>query len=200
MSTLTSRDREAVREIVDSIGAPVTIGDLEADGRIRVFVVNRAGAQFYGVPPEASEGRLLDELGLRPEGRVAVITRRYQKCIQAGESLSFRDFAPVDTANGRRWVHTTMSPLVDEEHDLKRVMATITDVTDLKRAEDDLADLLTTVLGGFIPICASCRKIRADGEDVWESVEQYVTDRSRARFSHTMCPSCMQEWYGDVPG
>lgn len=42
MSILTGDDREAIREIIDSIGAPVTLGDLESDGTIRVFAVNAA--------------------------------------------------------------------------------------------------------------------------------------------------------------
>lgn len=199
MRTLTSSDHEAVRDIIDCIGAPVTIGDQQPDGRIRVFAVNVAAETFYGVPASAVEGKLLDEMGLRPAGRAEVITRRYRKCIEAGESLHFRDFAPVDTAHGRRWVHTTMSPLIDEERDVTRVMATIIDVTELKRSEEELADLLTQALSGFIPICASCKKIRSEkGQREWEPVEQYISERSTARFSHTMCPSCAREWYGSL--
>lgn len=198
MSPLTGDDPEAVRAIVDSIGAPITLGDLGADGAIRVFVLNRAAATFYGVPAARIEGRRLDEIGLRPEGRAEVIRRRYIRCIEAGETLHFRDFAPVETANGRRWVHTTMSPLVDEDRAVRRVMATLVDVTDLKLAEDHLAELLTKVLSGFIPICSACKKIRTK-DDRWQPVEEYITTRSNALFSHGMCPTCTEEWFGPEP-
>ena len=196
MSILTGDDREAIREIIDSIGAPLTLGDVESDGTIRVFAVNRAAAAFYGVPAVHIEGRSLDDMNLRPEGRVEVIKRRYRACLEKRESLQFRDFAPVDTAFGRRWVHTTMTPLIDDARNTARVMSTLVDVTELKQAEDYLADTLTQALSGFIPICAGCKKIR-ERDDTWNSVERYVTQRSQAKFSHTMCPECAKEWYGE---
>ena len=135
-------------------------------------------------------------MNLRPEGRVEVIKRRYHACLKSGESVQFRDFAPVDTAYGRRFVHTTMTPLIDELRHTARVMATLVDVTDLRQTEDYLADTLTQALCGFIPICAACKKVR-EPDNSWQSVEMYVTRRSRARFSHTMCPECAREWYGE---
>ncbi len=199
MSILTGEDLEAIREIIDSIGAPVTLGDRLPDGRVRIFAINRSAEAFYGVPASSLEGRTLDDMHLRPEGRVEMIKRRYEQCLRRGESIQFRDFAPVDTAYGRRWVHTTMTPLIDEDTQKRRVMATIADVTDLKVTEEYLADTLTQALSGFIPICADCKKIR-NKDDSWETVERFVTERSRARFSHTMCPECAKKWYGDLAG
>jgi hypothetical protein len=44
-------------------------------------------------------------------------------------------------------------------------------------------------LSGLLPICAWCGKVR-DDQDYWQTVEQYVTARTEARFSHGICPSC----------
>lgn len=52
------------------------------------------------------------------------------------------------------------------------------------------------VLRGFIPICSSCKSVR-DDEGAWERIEQYVESRSKALFSHTVCPDCMEELYGE---
>lgn len=196
-SVLTGDDRNAIRKVIDSIGAPVTLGDLQPDGRVVVYTINRAAEEFYGVPSSTLEGRSLDELDLRPKGRAEVIRQRFHQCLERGEALQFRDFAPVDTMHGRRWVHTMMSPLVDEDRKTARVMATLVDVTDLKAAEEHLADALAKILSGFIPICASCKKIREENES-WEAVEGYISRHSEARFSHTMCPECEREWYGDL--
>ena len=46
-----------------------------------------------------------------------------------------------------------------------------------------------TQLEGLLPICAWCHKIRDDG-NYWQSVERYVSERSTARFTHTICPGC----------
>ena len=46
-----------------------------------------------------------------------------------------------------------------------------------------------TQLQGLLPICAWCHKIREDG-NYWQSVERYISERSPARFTHTICPEC----------
>jgi len=46
-------------------------------------------------------------------------------------------------------------------------------------------------LKGLLPICERCKRIRvADGR--WEQVEQYISQRSEAQFSHGICPKCYQ--------
>lgn len=47
-------------------------------------------------------------------------------------------------------------------------------------------------LGGLLPICAWCRKVR-DDQDYWQTVESYVTSRSEVRFSHGICPACLEK-------
>lgn len=44
-------------------------------------------------------------------------------------------------------------------------------------------------LQGLIPICAWCKKVR-DDRNYWQQVEQYVTEHSEARFTHSICPDC----------
>ena len=46
----------------------------------------------------------------------------------------------------------------------------------------------------LIPICPNCKKVRNDG-GYYEHVEQYVSEHSDARFSHGICPECMEELY-----
>ena len=47
-------------------------------------------------------------------------------------------------------------------------------------------------LQGIIPICAWCKKIRDDSE-FWRSVEDYFSEHSGSKFSHSICPECLQE-------
>ncbi len=57
----------------------------------------------------------------------------------------------------------------------------------------DLEDALSRVkqLQGLLPICSYCKKIR-DDRNYWQQVEQYVTERTDARFSHAICPTCYE--------
>ncbi|MGC8603501.1 MAG: response regulator, partial [Desulfomonilaceae bacterium] len=52
-------------------------------------------------------------------------------------------------------------------------------------------------LSGFIPICASCKKIR-DDKGYWRQVEEYIRDHSEALFSHSICPDCMKKLYPEI--
>ncbi|MBN2600758.1 MAG: hypothetical protein JXR87_02050, partial [Candidatus Marinimicrobia bacterium] len=63
-----------------------------------------------------------------------------------------------------------------------------------KRINDAIAEIKT--LGGLIPICASCKKIR-DDRGYWNQVEKYISEHTEAVFSHGMCPDCMEKYYGD---
>lgn len=52
-------------------------------------------------------------------------------------------------------------------------------------------------LSGLLPICSYCKKIR-DDKGYWNEVEKYISDHSDAKFSHGICPGCLQEYYPDV--
>lgn len=64
-------------------------------------------------------------------------------------------------------------------------------ITELQEA---LAQVKT--LSGFLPICAACKKIR-DDKGYWNQIEAYLSTRSDVQFSHSICPDCAKNLYGD---
>jgi hypothetical protein len=52
-------------------------------------------------------------------------------------------------------------------------------------------------LSGFLPICASCKKIR-DDKGYWNQIEAYISEHSAAEFSHGICPECIEKLYPDI--
>ena len=50
------------------------------------------------------------------------------------------------------------------------------------------------LLSGFLPICASCKKIR-DDKGYWQQIDCYISDHSDAEFSHGICPDCAKKLY-----
>jgi len=52
-------------------------------------------------------------------------------------------------------------------------------------------------LSGMIPICSNCHKIR-DDKGFWDRLENYISKRSGAEFSHGICPDCMKDLYPDI--
>jgi hypothetical protein len=51
-----------------------------------------------------------------------------------------------------------------------------------------------TLLRGILPICSFCKKIRQE-DNTWEHLEIYITKRSEAQFSHSVCPDCLKVHY-----
>jgi hypothetical protein len=62
----------------------------------------------------------------------------------------------------------------------------------LQAALDDVK-----ALSGLLPICAHCKNIR-DDRGYWNKLESYLHDHSEVRFSHGICPDCVQEHYADL--
>lgn len=55
----------------------------------------------------------------------------------------------------------------------------------------------------FLPICASCKKIRKRDSDPmdtdsWISIEEYFDKMTRKDLSHGICPDCYGKLYGDL--
>ncbi len=59
--------------------------------------------------------------------------------------------------------------------------------TELKEALDKIK-----VIGGLLPICAVCKKIR-DDEGYWSQIESYISIHSDTQFSHGYCPECYKK-------
>lgn len=80
------------------------------------------------------------------------------------------------------------------------------EILEHEKAEEEKTNLIielqkalseVKILSGFIPICASCKKIR-DDKGFWNQVETYISDHSEAIFSHSICPDCMRSLYPEI--
>jgi hypothetical protein len=63
-----------------------------------------------------------------------------------------------------------------------------------KRVNETIAQI--KILGGLIPICANCKKIR-DDKGYWNQLEKYLKEHSEAEFTHGICPECKEKLYGE---
>lgn len=95
-----------------------------------------------------------------------------------------------------RWLHWNAAPSGEEQV----IYSVARDVTARKQAEEDRERLVVELqaalrevreLQAIIPICSYCKSIRDDA-DYWQSVESYFAEHSNARFSHGICPTCME--------
>jgi PAS domain S-box-containing protein len=86
-----------------------------------------------------------------------------------------------------------------------RILLSARSIAERKRSQQERERLIQElqeafakikVLSGFIPICASCKKIR-DDQGYWNQLEAYIQSHSEAQFSHGICPDCATLLYAD---
>ena len=58
----------------------------------------------------------------------------------------------------------------------------------VKQLEEALSQV--TQLQGLLPICSYCKKVR-DDQNYWQKVDTYLSDRIDVKFSHGICPDCL---------
>jgi len=88
-------------------------------------------------------------------------------------------------------VLTSKVPLRAPDGEIFGILGICTDITELKEA---LAKV--KILGGLLPICANCKKVR-DDRGYWNQIELFLREHSEAEFSHSICPDCLHLLYPD---
>jgi HAMP domain-containing protein len=100
----------------------------------------------------------------------------------------------------------TARPFKDAKGELIGIVESFQDITNRKILEKEKEKLIeelqaslnkVKLLSGFLPICASCKKIR-DDKGYWKQIEAYIKDHSEAEFSHGICPECAKKLYPDL--
>lgn len=154
---------------------------LAVDRTGRVMFVNRRGEILTGWTREEATGRPLDEILRFEAGRLSSDL--------PAETPS--EQVLLTRTGGRRRVVLSPSTIADEHGRAAGAVYVF------QEWEDDRDAGLSTLAGalhGFIPICASCKKMR-DEQGGWHQPEIYIKERSGVEFTHGICPDCMRRIY-----
>jgi PAS domain S-box-containing protein len=107
--------------------------------------------------------------------------------------------------DGQVWTSTTKVPIRDPGGQIIGLVGITRDVTELMRTQQERERLIMELqnaiadikkLSGLVPICANCKKIR-DDRGYWTQLEAYIQEHSQAKFSHGLCPDCLQNLYSN---
>jgi PAS domain S-box-containing protein len=164
------------------------VGSWEWDIPTNVVTWSDELRRMYGVGPDTAAGYAEFLARAHPEDRArleAMVVRALADRQPVDyEWRCLRPSGEVRYIQGRNIVETNAAG------EAVRMAGTSLDITDRKRAEDEIK-----VLRGILPICASCKRIRGDN-GTWEAVESYVREHTDAEFSHGLCPDCAARDWG----
>ena len=130
LAAAQQRAQEALRIVMDSMSAPVTLCDRD----LRFIWVNKAYANWLGMSAEEIVGRtIVDVLG--PEA-LAVI-RPYIERVLAGERVQYEERIPY-RGRGMRWIQGSYTPGLNLDAGPDSWVAVVFDVDQRRRTEDAL--------------------------------------------------------------
>ena len=126
--------------------------------------------------------RVVSQIALRPlKGMMAGVHH-----LTEGD-LSFQ--IPVQSQDELGKLAVSFNTMAEE---LNHYHGNIQELVEKRTAELKEAMSEVKTLSGFLPICASCKKIR-DDKGYWNQIESYIRDHSEAEFSHGICPDCYEK-------
>ena len=106
------------------------------DGRHHYIFVNRAYAERFGITPEQCAGKHIREVA----GELAYQSvRPHIESVLAGRTVEFESEIPYQAPLGTRWMRCIYAPVhQSEDEEGRSLVATVTDITDRKEAEEML--------------------------------------------------------------
>ncbi len=167
------------------------------DRGCRYLFMNDKHLSRFGLPLEGIIGRQYSEF--HSETSTKEFIKKVEHVFETGTSIQNEYRSERDS----RYFLRTFSPVKDKEAMTIAVTVASKEITERKQAEEErerlileLKDAISKIrtLSGLLPICAACKKIRND-KGYWEQLETYISDRSDADFSHSICPECIKTLY-----
>lgn len=199
--TLQRRAEDSLRESEERfhILAEATFEGIIIHDQGTIIDANGAFARLFGYSRHELIGRNILELAA-PESHQVILKHMRTHSEEAYEAVGIRK-------DGTRIHGELQAKSLPYKGRIIRVAAA-RDITRRKQMEEereqlvmDLRNALSRVkrLSGFLPICASCKKIR-DDKGYWNQIEAYISEHSEAEFSHSICPECTRRLYPDLSG
>jgi PAS domain S-box-containing protein len=180
------------------------------DRASRFTRINKALAQRFGLQDDPSQAVGRTDFDFFAEEHARQAYADEQAVIRTGQPIVGKEEKETWPDGGETWVSTTKMPLVDNDGCIVGTFGMSRDISERKRAEAahqqlneelmhrvmELQQALDQIkhLQGLLPICAWCKKVR-DDQAYWHKVEDYLTAHSEVRFSHSICPECLQQHF-----
>jgi PAS domain S-box-containing protein/putative nucleotidyltransferase with HDIG domain len=122
------------KEVFESTSDAIVVGEVGEDGRVSVLDCNPAWERMTGKACANMVGRAMDassHSAMSPDGA----DKGFAHCIESGEVVEIEQ--DIDTPFGRRWFHTSLIPVTNEDGRVYRIVGVGRDVTAERTAEGE---------------------------------------------------------------
>lgn len=169
------------------------------------FEIIQANKAYYAMWPKKNTDMPLKCYESRPGSLCKTETCPLNQVLQGKEEVT-ADASKCNAKGEEMEFIVTARAFRDPEGKLLGIVESFQDITERKKLENEKEKLIeklqaslekVKLLSGFLPICASCKKIR-DDKGYWSQIESYIREHSEAEFSHGLCPDCMELYYRDL--
>jgi PAS domain-containing protein len=185
-----------LKNVLDS-SSPLCITNVD-------FEIIRANKAYREIWPMISgeEGQSIKCYESRPGSFCHTDDCPLQQIINGKDEVT-TESAKYKTKEGTNTYIISARPFKDADGNLLGIVESFQNISDRIKAENAKAELIdglqealdkVNLLGGMLPICASCKKIR-DDKGYWNQIETYIRNHSEAEFSHGICPDCAKKLY-----
>ena len=120
------------KQVFDNIPECIFVLDVTPDGRFKFVALNPAEEEAVGLSSSDVCGKFIEDV-LSDEVSKKVIAN-YRRCLEAGSLISYQDELHLEV--GRRYFHTNLIPLRDASGHIYRIAGCCTDLTDVKRTDE----------------------------------------------------------------
>ena len=196
-----AKKTELFRLVSSSTTDYIFVDRVTDDGKTKLDLLIGALEQITGYTEE--EYRAIGDWSatIHPDDREKD-DRDFQKLLNNEKVVS--EIRTLRKDGSTRWMKVYADPIWDGM--AKRVVGisgAVQDITEQKRAEQERESMIgelkaaldnVRTLGGLVPICAHCKKIR-DDKGYWNQLEKYLIDHTDAKLTHGLCPDCTKLYF-----
>lgn len=165
---------------------------------VPIFLVDQKGKVALlnsGRLPDCARDMICAHLAEEANGQWVIPSKKHPDCIfceavakvrKTGRKLALKGEWRTSVAGEEKSLIISINAAPATIKDETFVVLAIEDVTELER------------LKGLLPICMECNKIHDVQNKRWIRIDQYVTERSPAKFSHGLCPTCAERLLKEI--
>jgi len=122
---------EFLRSIYDGMEHQAFVVEVTPDQEFRYGGWNRFTEQVMGISSEAATGKTPFEVFSKSDARA--VWEKYNRCLQTGMSITYEECLTLH--DKQLWSITTLNPLKNATGQVYRIIGTVMDISDRKKAE-----------------------------------------------------------------